>query len=219
MLTVSKLRKYAKQLEIVNYSLLSKDELIHTISDVEGQQFIVKGKCTRCNGQGYIKHYAHVEEGICFKCNGSGVEWFDREELEYLKQQKKQNKKYEVVYHLDENSENGYVRKLFETENEANEYYYTMIEKYGREQLRPFRRIQEQEARKDRDGHKHILEMYLTEYKEQVKFAKEQLKNIKQYIQTKGAKESILEMKEETEKELKKYNTFVKKIQKELAEL
>lgn len=77
MLTVSKLRKYAKQLGIVNYSLLSKDELIHAISNVEGQSFIVQGACTRCGGHGKIHHYKHVDDGICFKCGGSGVEWFD----------------------------------------------------------------------------------------------------------------------------------------------
>lgn len=77
MLTVSKLRKYAKQLEIVNYSLMIKDELIHAISNVEDQNCIVQGACTRCGGHGKIHHYKHVDDGICFKCGGSGVEWFD----------------------------------------------------------------------------------------------------------------------------------------------
>jgi Zn-finger nucleic acid-binding protein len=211
MLTVSKLRKYAKQLGVVNYSLLSKDELIHAISNVEGQQFIVKGKCTRCNGQGYIKHYAHVEEGICFKCNGSGVEWFDREEIEYLKQQKQQSKKYEVVYHLDEDSENGYIRKLFETEKEANEYYYSLIDQLGREEAKAFRRIQEQEAKCDRDGHRHILETYLAYYKKRLQYVNETIEDMWD-VMTDKAKEKYNNMKN-------KYTNIVNNINKELSEL
>jgi Rho termination factor, N-terminal domain len=211
MLTVSKLRKYAKQLGVVNYSLMIKDELINAISNVEGQQYIVKGKCTRCSGQGYIKHYAHVEEGICFKCNGSGVEWFDREEIEYIKQQKQQNKKYEVVYHLDENSENGYIRKLFETEKEANEYYYSLIDRLGREEAKAFRRIQEQEVKYDRDGHRHILETYLAYYKKRLQYVNETIEDMWD-VMTDKAKEKYNNMKN-------KYTNIVNNINKELSEL
>lgn len=32
------------------------------------------GRCTRCNGERYMTHFAHVANGVCFRCNGTGME-------------------------------------------------------------------------------------------------------------------------------------------------
>lgn len=28
--------------------------------------------CERCNGQGYIEHYGHIQHGVCYGCDGTG---------------------------------------------------------------------------------------------------------------------------------------------------
>lgn len=40
----------------------------------------MEDKCPRCKGEGYIKHYGHVEAGLCFKCFGCGST--DKESIE-----------------------------------------------------------------------------------------------------------------------------------------
>ena len=30
-------------------------------------------KCTKCNGSGYLAHYAGIANGVCFSCAGAGV--------------------------------------------------------------------------------------------------------------------------------------------------
>jgi hypothetical protein len=174
MLTVSKLKKFAKQLEIPNYSLLSKDELINAISNVENQQFIVPGNCTRCKGEGKIHHFKHVEDGICFACGGSGIEWFDREEFEYMEQQKQQSKKYYVVYHLDTNNENGYARKLFNTKKEAEEYRQS-IEKTASDRYKYLCYLVYE---KMNDLYESVIRDYYCEYKKMLKYEEETLEDM-----------------------------------------
>lgn len=30
-------------------------------------------KCPKCDGTGFIGHYAHIANGVCFTCQGSGT--------------------------------------------------------------------------------------------------------------------------------------------------
>jgi hypothetical protein len=38
---------------------------------INSKPTVVKIKCDRCNGSGYIPRFNHVEHGICFKCRGN----------------------------------------------------------------------------------------------------------------------------------------------------
>lgn len=52
--------------------------IIHTTHNIpfyneNGIDFHLLEPCTRCNGQGYIPYYKHIQNGICFDCMGSGM--------------------------------------------------------------------------------------------------------------------------------------------------
>lgn len=38
---------------------------------INSKPTVLKIKCDRCNGSGYIPKFNHVERGICFKCRGN----------------------------------------------------------------------------------------------------------------------------------------------------
>lgn len=38
-----------------------------------GDKLFLTEICGRCNGTGYLKEFAHYENGICFQCTGEGV--------------------------------------------------------------------------------------------------------------------------------------------------
>lgn len=40
--------------------------------DSNGVDYHILINCSRCNGQGYIARFAHIDVEICYKCNGAG---------------------------------------------------------------------------------------------------------------------------------------------------
>lgn len=52
----------------LNYAL----EIFGNIYTQKKDRNFIRNSCPKCNGNGRIKEYGHVQGGICFECNGTG---------------------------------------------------------------------------------------------------------------------------------------------------
>lgn len=56
-----------------NYSEWENDPAMYFVrEDKNGTRYYTDTKCPKCNGEGYLSYYAHVDGGICFLCGGTG---------------------------------------------------------------------------------------------------------------------------------------------------
>ena len=60
---------HGEKIEVPNFVGMNSEKAKVVIEEKRIIQ--ISQSCPRCNGQGYIPKYSHIENGRCFKCGGA----------------------------------------------------------------------------------------------------------------------------------------------------